>query len=671
MTTPASQIRLPNLGVHTTYPIEWVLVGGRFAGAAGLVAASTIGFQGALDGRVLLTLAAIAALYNSAVIDLLIRRRLMPAFAVGVALDNAMCLAAAYMAGAQGSEQDLYLGLFLLLSMMGIRLGFRLGLVLTALWLAAMAYFTLAYYPQGSYVVEQLPLRLVFLGAASVVTIRISSWLRQDIERAEEVIKRYRPLYEDLSDAIIVTDSRGYFVDINRSARRLLDIPGAFEGRRFEQHVANNDLPDFHHAFERVLADTPMLTDVDLLTATGKTLPVEVTGSLVRSGGSALCCFVARDISARKKKLDEETLHERMRALGQISSGLAHDLNNALTPILGFSEMLLSSPRTLDDKQQAMRDIGMIRKAAEEAMSVVRRVRDFYRPRAASEELKDVDLADVVNETVALTQPKWKDEALARNVTITVRTALGDAPKVNGDKYALVNALANLVINSVEEMPEGGVITISLQGVSGKAVLSVADTGVGMTDEVRERAMEPFMTTKFGHGTGLGLAMVYGAVLRHGGQVSIASRVGQGTTVTIEIPAAPGTSHAVEHGQAAKGRALRVLIVDDEAVVRSVLCRMLEMDGHKVEAAESGAEALDLLEKGKFDLMITDRAMPRMNGDSLAIKVKELRPAMPVLMLTGFGEIMQGDGERPAAIDMVLAKPITVETLRAALAKVV
>jgi nitrogen fixation negative regulator NifL len=363
---------------------------------------------------------------------------------------------------------------------------------------------------------------------------------------------------------------------------------------------------------------------------------------------------------------------ERLRALGTMASGIAHDFNNALAAILGFSELLVSRPENLDDKQKTLRYLQMINTAAQDAGNVVNRLREFYRQREEGEIFAPIDLNELAKEAVSLTQPKWKNQAEAAGITVHVVTDLGEIGPVLGNAADLREALTNLIFNAVDAMPQGGTITVRTRPADPRVVLEVSDTGLGMTEDVRRRCLEPFFTTKGDHGTGLGLSMVYGVLQRHQGSIDIQTTLGKGTTFTLTLPivsAQPPTEQIASAPMAS--RPLRVLLADDEEIVRLVVKEYLCGDGHTVVTAANGQECLDHFQRAEFDVVILDRAMPGMNGDQVAAAIKQIKPETPIILLTGFGSIMQASGEIPSGIDLVLAKPVTIAALRSALGKVV
>ncbi len=363
---------------------------------------------------------------------------------------------------------------------------------------------------------------------------------------------------------------------------------------------------------------------------------------------------------------------ERLRALGGMASGIAHDFNNALVGILGLSELLLHHPENLDDKQKVKRYVEMINTSAKDAGGVVNRLSEFYRYREGREAYEMVDLNQLIKDSILLTEPMWKTQAEAKNIAIIVQEDVQNVPLVAGNGGELREMLMNLIFNAVDAMPRGGTIVIRARCDGRQVTLEVRDTGGGMTDEVRQRCLEPFFTTKGTHGTGLGLSMVYGIVQRHQGSIDIKSEVGKGSTFIIRIPhqlAKPQSVFLAQPGKALEH--LHVLVVDDEAIVRTIIAEYLKNDGHTVVVADSGRDGLEKFREGRFDLVVVDRAMPDMNGDRVATAIRSADPNVTVVMLTGFGAMMKDVNEKPAGVDLVITKPITVAELRAAITEAI
>jgi signal transduction histidine kinase len=360
---------------------------------------------------------------------------------------------------------------------------------------------------------------------------------------------------------------------------------------------------------------------------------------------------------------------ERLHAFGTMASGVTHDFNNALSVILGFGEIALekAEKRDDDDLKQCLR---MIVTSARDGAHMVTRLREFYRP-PGEEARAAVDLNELVQQAILITQPKWKSQSLGEGLAVTIETDLADIPPVSGEPAELREALTNLIFNAVDAMTYGGLITVQTRPHSSGVCVEVSDTGVGMTEEVRRHCLEPFFSTKGERGTGMGLAMVYGIVERHNGTMDIRSVPGIGTTFTFTLPAHSGDPEAAEASEpASMARPLNILVADDQPVLCEIVDEYLRRDCHSVETAVDGADAFRRFKAGDFDLVITDQAMPEMTGEQLATAIKGMSPATPVILLTGFGESRNGAEPHPS-IDYVLSKPVSSIALRHAVVNAV
>ena len=356
---------------------------------------------------------------------------------------------------------------------------------------------------------------------------------------------------------------------------------------------------------------------------------------------------------------------ETLRAVGQMASGMAHHVNNLLAVISGRVQLLLG--RTT--QPEVRRPLEIVQQATFDAADVVRRVLGFTAVQPVISGAS-VDLNDIVREVAELTRPRWRDEAQIRSAALDVVLELGEVPRVNGDASALREVVMNLLFNAIDAMQQSGTIRITTWGADDWAHCSVADTGVGMSDEVRAHAIEPFFTTKGPRGTGLGLSVSHSVMQRHGGELSLRPNDGGGTVVTLRLPRAVALEPAKVE-PAPLGAPLRILLVDDEPTVREALADTLVEDGHAVVQAPSGPEALARLGEGTpVDLVFTDLGMPEMTGWDVARAIRQRWPGLPVVLVTGWAVALEMSDEEKRGVDFVLAKPYTVETLRSALAAV-
>lgn len=393
----------------------------------------------------------------------------------------------------------------------------------------------------------------------------------------------------------------------------------------------------------------------------------ELVGDRTRELTSANCAL-SRALEDLRHTQNQVIRQERLKALGQMVSGIAHDFNNVLMPIVGLSDFLLSSPEAMKDEEETLQTLRNIRDAGNDAREIVRRLREFYKP---DEHLttSSLSLSPLCRKAVELTAPAWKAQAEAKGRRVEIHIDVPGSVRVVGNESQLREVLTNLIMNSCDAMPGGGSIRIDGRRHKKWVVLSVSDTGTGMPPEVMARCVEPFFTSKGEKGSGLGLSMCHGIVSRHGGELQIESQLGEGTTVRLRLPYGKKATAKSAPERAAAHQSvppLSVLVVDDEMPSRALVAKFLKKAGHTVTEMDNGEHALRELREHKFDLLVTDRAMPGINGDRLAREAKQIDPDLPVVMVTGFGDLMCDSDEVPDGVDLVVPKPATpVEVSRA------
>jgi len=367
---------------------------------------------------------------------------------------------------------------------------------------------------------------------------------------------------------------------------------------------------------------------------------------------------------------------ERLRALGQMASGIAHDINNAISPVALYTESLLEREPNLSERTRSY--LMTIQRAIEDVAETVARMREFYRPREPQIALGRIHVNRAVQQIVELTRARWSDVAQQRGIMIELRTELADdLPELIGAESEIRDALTNLIFNAVDAMPNGGVLTLRTYLVGTQRVcLEVSDTGLGMDEETRRRCLEPFYTTKGERGTGLGLAMVYGMVQRHSAELEIESEPGKGTTMRLlfTLPMPDTAASGVAPVLAPTQFPLRILLVDDDPILLQSLRDTLEGDGHSITAAGGGQAGIDAFTAAvsggtPFDVVVTDLGMPYVDGRKVAAAVRAASPMVPIVMLTGWGQRLVADDEVPPHVDRVLNKPPRLAELRAILAE--
>jgi signal transduction histidine kinase/ActR/RegA family two-component response regulator len=362
------------------------------------------------------------------------------------------------------------------------------------------------------------------------------------------------------------------------------------------------------------------------------------------------------------QRLNEAHVHlvqsEQLRVLGEMASGVAHNFNNVLGAILGRAQLV----RARVGDPRLAQEIAVIEQAATDGAATVRRLQEFTRVRT-DREFAGVDLSQVARDALALTRPWWKDRAEAAGVTYAIASDLTNGVWVDGQAHELREVAMNVLINAVEAMPNGGSLTVRTRAAGQRVMLEIADTGVGMSDEVRSRIFHPFYSTKGPRGTGLGLSIAYGIVRRHGGELDVESALGRGTTVRLTLPAGSASPAAPPAAAPeltlARFRA-QVLVVEDEPAIASLLEELLTDSGYGVAVARSGREAVERLVEASCDLVLTDLGMPEMSGWELARHCRDLYPGLPVVLVTGWGVELDGELVAETAVRGVISKPFAV-----------
>jgi signal transduction histidine kinase/ActR/RegA family two-component response regulator len=375
-------------------------------------------------------------------------------------------------------------------------------------------------------------------------------------------------------------------------------------------------------------------------------------------------------IAEQERIREQFTQVEKLSALGELASGVAHDFNNTLAGILGRAQLL----QRTSDPEKIKRGLDIIIKAAEDGAKTVKRIQDFARQRRDHDfELVSVD--QILTDASEITRPRWKTCAEAANVHIALDLQIQSNAMVMGDDSELREVLVNMVFNAIDAMPEGGTLTLGTDIVDENVVITIADTGVGMYPEVRSRVFDPFFTTKGKAGLGLGLAVSFGIIRRHGGNIEVESQYGKGSQFRITLPVAsvakiqspklnagisPQQTTVEQRGEATKPR---ILVVDDEDFVRELLQEILETEGCEVDVAASGIEALKSFAAAQYDCVFTDLGMPGMSGWELAQAIREQNQIIPIAVITGWGEAVGSNEQQAAGVDWVLAKPFTADRI--------
>jgi PAS domain S-box-containing protein len=475
---------------------------------------------------------------------------------------------------------------------------------------------------------------------------------RKHAERAlRESEARYRDLFDNASDLVCATDREGGFLYVNRAWHEGTGYSDTeLAALRFGDLVHPDSKARCAEVMERALAGET-LTHVELTLMPRSGIPIVVEGNLSgarQSDGSVLLRGIYRDVTERKRVDEQLRRAERMQAAGRLAGGMAHEVNNMMTGVIGFAEFLL---RGLPPEDPRRSEVQEIIRAGSRAADVTRQLLAFTRQQLMHPEVLAIN--DVVRGL-----EKMLRHSLGENHELELRLD-GGLGRIRADRGQLEQVLINLILNARDALPARGRVTIASAaaeldevyaarhgdvGIAPGAylLLSVSDTGCGMDPEVQAKIFEPFFTTKpVGQGTGLGLSTVYGIVKQSGGFIWCYSEPRLGSTFKVYLPVlqvAPVAPPPASKPLAPRGGSETVLVVEDEDVVRSMTCRGLREHGYTVLEARNGAEALAVVEEnlGSIDLVVSDVVMPEVGGRELAARLTLLDPALPVLYMSGY-----------------------------------
>jgi PAS domain S-box-containing protein len=497
---------------------------------------------------------------------------------------------------------------------------------------------------------------------------------RKDLEeKVRESEALYRSLVERSGDIIIQWDVHRILTFVNPSGVSFLGKEtGELIGHCLDEYVVREDVRRTRRQINTLFHGKDFVSfENRLVNGTGEIRHVSWTMNPVKGIDENVIGVqaVARDVTEAKKREEQAIQMEKLRALGEMAGGVAHDFNNMLAAILGRAQLLkLYLERMMSDQgtqpdPQIRTGLDMIERAASDAAETVRRIQEFTKV-ASQKDFVVVNLNEVVGDVVELTRPRWKDQAESKGVTIGITKRLGDISPVLGNPAELREVLINLVVNAVDAVPSGGdiVIETGMEGESGW--VSVTDTGGGMSAKSQRRVFDPFFTTKGPQSSGLGLSVSYGIVKRHRGEILIKSRPKKGATFTVLLPVAQGESSTEQElPERESVRPASILVVDDEEAIRNNLSEILTLEGHRVVLASGGEEGIEMFKNGDFDLVFTDLGMPEVSGWQLAKAVKELNPGTPVAIITGWGANLDRKKMRESGISFQISKPFRINQL--------
>jgi len=383
--------------------------------------------------------------------------------------------------------------------------------------------------------------------------------------------------------------------------------------------------------------------------------PIRENGASVKQLIMALM-----DVTDQKRLQQQLVQSERIRVLGRMASGVAHNFNNILAAILGRIEIMLMNP---SDGTEIEKGLRIIQQAALDGADTVKRIQEFTRVAKQRESTK-LGVNDVVRNAIRMTEPGWKDQTQRDGVNIDVLTEFNSRLSIAGSASALSEALTNMIFNAVEAMPDGGTLSIKTYDEADKACISISDTGSGIAPEVVGSIFEPFFTTKGVGYAGLGLSVAYGIINRHEGEIRVDNAISGGATFTIRL-----TAHAEKEEKEeatiidTDPEKANILIIDDEENIRELLTTILTRYNYNAVTASNGMAGITAFQNGSYDVVFTDLGMPEMSGWEVAERLKAINPSITVVLVTGWGIELDKDELKEKSVDFVISKPFRIQQI--------
>jgi signal transduction histidine kinase/ActR/RegA family two-component response regulator len=405
----------------------------------------------------------------------------------------------------------------------------------------------------------------------------------------------------------------------------------------------------------------------------GTTVDVECYNSMIRNNDEFIGGIsIVRNITERNKMQQQMAQSEKLRSLGEMAGGVAHDFNNVLAAILGRVQLLKSQCKPPDgrgEKKASMLDmvksLEIVERASLDGAEIVRRIQEFSRKRVDDMDFAPVDINNLLDNALEFTGARWRNEAESKGITIEVQKDYAPIPCTFGSASELREVFTNLINNALDAMPDGGTLSIKTLREDASIILTIADTGVGIPEAIRDRIFDPFFTTKGVRSTGLGMSISYSIIDRHKGTITVESEEGMGTVFTIQLPV---HEQAMKEERAvmpceSSGRKARILIIEDEEEVRQLLLDIVTGQGHEAEAASNGNEGLELMKTGDFDLVCTDLGMPGMSGWQVAEEIKRMGKNVPVAVISGWSINLNEPGMREKGVHFIIQKPFQIHQI--------
>jgi len=493
-----------------------------------------------------------------------------------------------------------------------------------------------------------------------------------------EAKTEWETTFDAMSELICMQDLEGRIIRVNKAlARRLGLEPREVVNRQAEDVFKDAQSPWCHHQkLHMYEPDKIIAVEFEDQVLEGS---FEIATTPVYSSDGRLFAwlFVGKDVTDQRHLQNQIVQVERLKALGEMASGVAHDFNNILAGILGKTQVMLGAldRGNVPDPQSLRTSLKVIERTTIQGAQTVKRIQDFTRIRT-DQKFHPVDVNQVIEDAINIIKPVWRDQCELKGVKIDLQFSAGEVPTISGIASELADVIVNILANAIDAMPEGGTLQISSGSYQAEtseyAEIKIKDTGVGMSHEVKQKVFDPFFSTKGPKGTGLGMSVAYGIVARHQGNIAIDSELGQGTTCMLYFPAATQAERANRARSAPmEKQKTRILVIDDEDVIRDFLAEMFVTVGHEAEVAATGPEGIAMFEAGQYDVIFSDLGLPDMSGWDVAKAIRAKNAQVPIVLLSGWGIQLDDVRIKECGVDLVLSKPCQMDELINAVDEVV
>ena len=491
----------------------------------------------------------------------------------------------------------------------------------------------------------------------------------------EELLRRseenYRQLIEAAQDAIICIDEKGIIFLWNESAEKIFGY-SKYEiiGQPLTTIVPEKYQTAYQEGFnlfstsdKNTISDKPV--EVSGITKAGVIIPTELSVSSYKAENEQLALIgIVRDLTERKRIEDILLRSEKLKSMGMITSGIAHEFNNILAIVKGFATQI---KKKCGNDEKLEKRVDTIIKATNDGVEIVRRMREYTNLELDNANFVPTDMRLLIKQSIGFTMPRWQNIANANGIHYKIDTdGFSKELCIMCNQSELREVLVNIINNALDAMPGGGSLSFHTWAEEKTLFVTISDTGMGMGETVQRNVFDPFFTTKIGVGTGLGMSTAYGIVVRHGGEIEVESEEGKGSRFTIRLPLSNEIAKpeaTFEQEQELKAEGLRMLIVDDEQEICDLLSEYFLEDGHNVKIVNTGDMAIKLLETESFDLVLSDLVMPEVTGYDIIETIGTLEKKPKVGIITGWEDAYKTEKGETLKADFIVRKPINFSEL--------